>query len=219
MKLLAIDTAGVDCSAAVYDVYEQRLLGLVSERIGKGHAERLMDMVSDALSQAGLALDAMERVAVTIGPGSFTGIRVGVAAARGFALALGVEAVGVSTLHVLASAYLERGAFQPVIAAMDAKRSEIYAQGFSADGTSLFEPCSVSLDELRNLVAQHGAAVTGSAAALLEGAEKSEEPDRFDIALVAKLGALANPARDIAKPLYLRGPDAKPQDGFALARA
>lgn len=219
MKLLAIDTAGVDCSAAVYDALQHRLLGLVSERIGKGHAERLMDMVSEALLQAGLSLDAMERVAVTIGPGSFTGIRVGVAAARGFALALGVEAVGVSTLQTLAAAHLARDSSRPVIAAMDAKRSEIYAQGFSTEGASLFDACSISLDELRELVARHGAYVTGSAVALLDGADKSEEPDRFDIAVVAKLGALANPGRDIAKPLYLRGPDAKPQDGFALARA
>ena len=98
MIVLAIDTAGVDCSAALYDSAAGKVLSEVTETIGKGHAERLMAVIDEALAVANLPLKSVERVAVVIGPGSFTGIRVGVAAARGLALALGVESVGVTTL-------------------------------------------------------------------------------------------------------------------------
>lgn len=103
MIILSIDTSGVDCSACIYDSENDTVLGEVTENIGKGHAELLMGIIDGALSKAGLTLNAVERLAVTIGPGSFTGIRVGVAAARGFALSLDVEAVGITTLETLAA--------------------------------------------------------------------------------------------------------------------
>ncbi|WP_313529866.1 tRNA (adenosine(37)-N6)-threonylcarbamoyltransferase complex dimerization subunit type 1 TsaB, partial [Shinella sp.] len=87
MIVLAIDTAGTSCSAALYDSNRDVMLGAAGEDIGRGHAERLMEFVDGALAAAGLDLPAIDRIAVTIGPGSFTGIRVGVAAARGLALA------------------------------------------------------------------------------------------------------------------------------------
>ncbi|MGE6741913.1 tRNA (adenosine(37)-N6)-threonylcarbamoyltransferase complex dimerization subunit type 1 TsaB [Allorhizobium pseudoryzae] len=219
MKLLAIDTAGVDCSAAAFDAYTNLVLAHVTERIGKGHAERLMAMIEEVLTSAGLELTDLDRVAVTIGPGSFTGIRVGVAAARGLALALKIPSVGVSTLEVMAAAFLRDQPGQAVLAAMDAKRDEIYAQAFAPDGTALTPPSIVSLEDLQRLAATHAAEVTGTAAALLPGGASTGEPDRFDIETVARIGAKANPDRSRPKPLYLRGPDAKPQDGFALARA
>ncbi len=219
MMLLAIDTAGVDCSAAVYDASQEKILSSVTERIGKGHAERLMAIIDDVLETAGVALSDITRIAVTIGPGSFTGIRVGVAAARGFALSLSADAVGVTTLSVMARAYLAQDATRPVIAAMDAKRNEIYAQVFGTDGVALTEAAAISLEDLRHLSQIHGAAVTGTASALLAGEVAASEPDRFDIAMVARIGAEAEADAARPKPLYLRGPDAKPQDGFALSRA
>jgi tRNA threonylcarbamoyladenosine biosynthesis protein TsaB len=219
MMLLAIDTAGVDCSAAVYDASQGRILAEVTDRIGKGHAERLMAMIDDVLETAGVALSDLTRIAVTIGPGSFTGIRVGVAAARGLALALPADAVGVTTLAALSRAHLAGDASRPVIAAMDAKRDEIYAQVFAPDGSALTQAAAISLEDLRHLAQIHGAAVTGSASALLAGEGAASEPDRFDIAIVALIGAEAEVDAARPKPLYLRGPDAKPQDGFALSRA
>jgi tRNA threonylcarbamoyl adenosine modification protein YeaZ len=216
MIVLAIDTAGVDCSAAIYDAAAGKTLSVVTEMIGKGHAERLMEMIDTALDDAGLPLSAIGRVAVVIGPGSFTGIRVGVAAARGFSLALGIDCVGVTTLEILARTYLQAHPQKPVVVAMDAKRNEIYTQAFSAAGAALDAPQALSPDDLDALVAGFSAAVTGSWTEHKEGA--LPVPDRFDIGVVARIGAEKPADAARPKPLYLRGPDAKPQTGFALAR-
>ena len=217
MILLAIDTAGGDCSAAVYDSETGVLLGAVTETIGTGHAEKLMAMIDGALEAAGLPLEAVERIAVTVGPGSFTGIRVGVSAARGLALALGIAAVGISTLQVLAATAPRDSAGRPVLAAMDAKRGEIYAQLFSADGKPLTDAEALTVEAVNQLLSETKAVVVGSAMALLADGDVVRQPDRFPIGVVARLGADAEPAGR-PKPLYLRGPDAKVQTGFAIAR-
>lgn len=212
MIVLAIDTAGIDCSAAVFDSSAAKLLSAVSEEIGKGHAERLMAVIDQVLDQAGIDLKAVGKIAVVIGPGSFTGIRVGVAAARGLALSLGIECVGVSTLETLGASHRATGrSDKPVLVAMDAKREEIYAQAFAADGAPLTEPAALSAEDVDKLAASLAAEVTGSWV--------SKRGDRFDIGTAARLGALKDAAGTRPKPLYLRGPDAKPQLGFALARA
>lgn len=124
MIVLALDTSGVYCSACVYDSASDTVLGEVCETIGKGHAERLMAVIDGALQQAQLPLQKVGRIAVTIGPGSFTGIRVGVAAARGFALSLGIEAVGVTTLETIALHHLLENPGRPVAVGLDAKRGK-----------------------------------------------------------------------------------------------
>lgn len=219
MIVLALDTAGVDCAAAIYDSEAGKVLAEVCETIGKGHAERLMAMIDEALAASGLVLADLDRVAVTIGPGSFTGIRVGVAAARGLALALGIEAVGVTTLAVLAAVQREAGESRPVLVAMDAKRGEVYAQAFAPDGSELSEPAELAIADAQALPARYAAVATGSGAPLVNGAEEGAGPDHFSIAQVARLGADLQPGAAKPKPLYLRAPDAKPQTGFALSRA
>lgn len=215
MIVLAIDTAGTGCHAALYDPDKDRILGAAGADIGRGHAERLMEFVDAALDAAGLTLRDIGRIAVTVGPGSFTGIRVGVAAARGLALALGIPAVGVSSLSALAA---DHGTASPLLVAMDAKRDEVYWQRFSADGSALSSPAIASVEAARALAAGHDGAIFGSAAALLrEGVEPGS--DGVAIATVARLGAGLDPVDHPPKPLYLRGPDAKPQAGFAIRRA
>lgn len=213
MIVLAIDTAGTGCSAALYDSNRDVVLGAAGEDIGRGHAERLMEFVDGALDAAGLDLPAIDRIAVTIGPGSFTGIRVGVAAARGLALALGIPAVGISTLSALAA-----GRNGPLLVAIDAKRDEVYWQAFAADGSETTPPAIATVEEARAIAQVHDGEITGSASALLrDGAVAAT--DGVDIATVARLGARLDPKNHLPKPLYLRGPDAKPQAGFAIRRA
>lgn len=218
MIVLALDTAGVDCAAAVYDSGRNTVLGEASDMIGKGHAEHLIGIVDRALDQAGMALSHIDRLAVTIGPGSFTGIRVGVAAARGFALSLNVPAVGVTTLEVMAAAQREKTPGRAVLAAMDAKRDEIYLQPFAADGSPLAEPRAVSVAEAQAFAAGFDGEITGSATPLLKAGAGGDHANTFPISLVARLGAAASPHTGKPKPLYLRGPDAKPQAGYAIAR-
>jgi tRNA threonylcarbamoyladenosine biosynthesis protein TsaB len=218
MIVLAIDTSGSGCFAALYDSENDRVLGEAGADIGRGHAEQLMDFIDGALAAAGLGLDAVERIAVTIGPGSFTGIRVGVAAARGLALALGVPVVGVTTLSVRAAHHQALHPARPVLVAVDAKRGEAYCQAFSADGAAVTEPALVDIESLAVMARSHDGDIIGSAAALLrEGAEPSAES--LAIGAVARLGAVLEADGNRPKPLYLRGPDAKPQAGFAVQRA
>ncbi len=218
MIVLAMDTAGPDCSAALYDSNSDSILSEVTENIGRGHAEKLMAVVDLALAEAGLELGAVERIAITIGPGSFTGIRVGVAAARGFALSLGVPAVGVPTLAVLAMQKRMETPGVPVLAAMDAKRGEVHAQSFDADGRPTTEPAALAIADAIALARDFPGAIAGSAGPLLRGEEASGGPDRFPISIVARLASTADTDSGPPSPLYLRGPDAKPQSGFAIPR-
>lgn len=218
MIVLAIDTAGSDCSACIYDGATDVILGEFSENIGKGHAERLMGIIDAALAQASIPLKSVGRIAVTIGPGSFTGIRVGVAAARGFALSLGIEAVGVTTLEVLAASHDLAHPGQPVMVAMDAKRNEVYLQAFNADGSPQTEPSLALIEDAITAFSSFSGAAYASGAPLLQGSDTGGEKDRFQIGLVAKIGAAKPASAPRPKPLYLRGPDAKPQTGFALER-
>jgi tRNA threonylcarbamoyladenosine biosynthesis protein TsaB len=215
MRLLVIDTSGPECAAGIYDAGAVEMLGLRSETIGKGHAEILPGMIEDAVRAADIPLTALYRIAVTVGPGSFTGIRVGVAMARGLALSLGIPAVGVSTLQVVAEPAL--GQAKPVLALIDARREELYSQLFAADGTASGKPQALRYDEARLLGELHAAILVGSGARILEGAP-SPQIDSMPLLSIGKIGTRL-PRETKASPLYIRGADAKPQTGFAVQHA
>lgn len=217
MILLAIDTAGADCAAGLYDMAGRKMLAEVSEEIGKGHAEKLMAIIDLALERAGRDMADIGRVAVTIGPGSFTGIRVGVAAARGFGLALSCPVVGVSTLEVLAAASARNEGESNILAAMDAKRGEVYAQVFGPDNEPVTPPVVLTPGAAAALAGLHKARICGSGCGPILG--EASGRDVFPVSLVAEIAARRDPRGHLPKPLYLRGADAKPQTGFALARA
>lgn len=220
MLVLAIDTSGAACSAALYDSVAGTVLAERSEEIGRGHAERLMEFIDSVMAEGARPLSSLDRIAVVVGPGSFTGIRTGVAAARGLALALGVPCVGISALSVLAETARRArpaGATAPLAIALDAKRGEIYLQLFDAAGAPICAAEALSLDDAAAKIAGAGADVSGSAAGLIAGGEAGAA-DRLLVGVAAELGSRVS-HDEPAKPLYLRGPDAKPQTGFALARA
>src|SRR3954449_1964487 len=115
MRLLAIDTTLEACSVGV-SAADARPPVTISEVIGRGHAERLIGMVQSALNEAGLTVADLERIAVTIGPGSFTGVRVGIAAVRGLTLVTSCPAVGIGTLAVIAERARALAGARPVLA-------------------------------------------------------------------------------------------------------
>ncbi len=221
MNLIAIDTAVEACSVGVVAGAREVLK---SEVIGRGHAERLMGMIANAMDEAGLGFADLERIAVTVGPGSFTGLRVGVAAARGLALATGAPAIGIGTLAVHAeSARHEIGA-APVLAVLAAGRGEIYGQSFAEDGTPEGEPEAAPAETFARRIAANTLIAGSGAAALAEilgqeaRARTVHERSVPDIAALCRLAAAAPVTGAPPRPLYLRPPDAKPQAGARIAR-
>ncbi len=224
MTILALDTAGSLCAAALYDPQTQQLLAEVSHDIGKGHAELLLDYVAQCFETAKISRNEVSRIAVNIGPGSFTGVRVGVSAARGFGLALSCPVIGVSGFEALCHEIQAGTPAQPVVIALSAYRGDIYAQGFDADGIASTTPLAGNEAELLPVLQQLGAdyALAGSGAAQLQAAEGSERriistSAHASIGTFARLAALHD-AGTPPEPLYMRGPDVKPQTGFALPR-
>jgi tRNA threonylcarbamoyl adenosine modification protein YeaZ len=220
MRLLAIDTALDACSVGVTD---GELLVTRSEIVGRGHAEILMGLITGALAEAGLAVSDITRIAVTVGPGSFTGLRIGIAAARGLALVTGAEVVGIGTLAVHAEeARAMRGAV-PVLALIAAGRGEIYGARYSADGREDVPPAVAAPAYFAALI-EDDVALAGSGAdavaALVPGADRRivHRHAAPDIAALCRLGVRAPAAKAPVRPLYLRPPDAKPQAAAALAR-
>ncbi len=222
MAILAFDTclgavsvalryAAANGDLLIREAYEPRQTG---------HAERLMPMIAEVMATAGRTFADIERFAVTIGPGTFTGVRVGVAAARAFALSAGRPVVGISSLEVIAA----RGrtligpsaASRPLLVAVDARRGALYCalHGVS-DEAGDGAPALLTAEAAAALAREHDALVIASGAPLvaeaagpaIETALATIEPHaRF----LAQLAADRAPSGTIS-PLYLRAPDVKPQ--------
>ncbi|MFG1297161.1 MULTISPECIES: tRNA (adenosine(37)-N6)-threonylcarbamoyltransferase complex dimerization subunit type 1 TsaB [Xanthobacter] len=226
MFVLAIDTALSACSAAVLDAESDSIVAGDSLLMERGHAEHLIPLVERVMGDAGLDFEHLGRIAVTVGPGSFTGLRVGLSAARGFGLTVNRPVVGVTTLAALAAPFLAMDDAVPVVSAIDAKHGHVFLQMFGVGGRTLIAPKVTSVREAARAVAIGPARLVGSGAAVLaeawpagEAAPVSvDEVPAPDVAWVARLGVAANPEAAEAKPLYLRPPDAKPQDKARIAR-
>ena len=225
MRVLAIDTAMQACSAAVrVDGENGEIIGEFEAR-SRGHAEALVPMIERVMGRAGLAYCDLERIAVTSGPGTFTGVRIGVAAARGLSLACKIPIVSLNALQVMARQVMasDRVEAQALIIAVDARRGGLYVQMPQSNIELLAPPeaaARVSALAVRDVM------LAGSGGSALKEAAgqggvnwrltaQNLQPD-------ARFLAMAAPRLEISKhplvPLYLRAPDARPQHGKSIAR-
>lgn len=226
MRILAIDTALGACSACVLDASGADPTSFESLAMERGHAEALLPLLERVVSRVEGGFGSLDRVAVTVGPGSFTGLRVGIAAARAIGLAARIPVLGVSTLSALLAPLVTGGARMLLAAAIDARHGHVFFQAVAPGGGAIVAPAHVSLrDAVRQigagpvLIAGSGAAlVAAEAAALGVEATVHDVAPAPDIAWVARLGLVAAPEEALPRPLYLRSPDAKPQDHARLAR-
>ncbi|CAN7143902.1 tRNA (adenosine(37)-N6)-threonylcarbamoyltransferase complex dimerization subunit type 1 TsaB [Mesorhizobium sp. LjRoot246] len=222
MKLLAIDCAANLCAACVYDAAAKQELGRSVLDLGKGHAEHLMAVIAEALKAAATDYAGLGAIAVSVGPGSFTGLRVGVSTARGLALALKIPAIGVTTLEALAAEATAIFPGRAVLAALDAGREEIHAAFYDEMSALTYGPAVATLAEALTMATGSSSVLAGTAAALIaasagRGFDVGPQTATADIVTYARLAA-AKGEGERPKPLYLRGADAKPQAGFILSR-
>ena len=214
MRTLVIDTALNRLTVAVHD--DDRPVHVDSQNLSKGHQEVLAGRVRTALAEVG-GVGRVDRIGVTIGPGSFTGLRVGMALAQGLATAAACPLVGLSTLDALALS-VDAGA-EPVVAVIDARRGQVYLRAFAGPvGTatvvrSVSTPEALDVGVARDRITELGpsACLAGSGALLF-----SDLPNpAYDLSgptplALARLCRQMTPVQGVLQPLYLRAPDATP---------
>lgn len=214
MKVLGLDSAGGQCAVVVLD--GERAASARAEAMTHGQAERLMPLIAETLAAAAVAPAALDLIAVTTGPGSFTGIRIGLAAARGLALATGRPAIGVGVLDAYAAAVPPPARqARTLIVAVESKRDEFYLQAFTAAGAALAPPAQIHPRDLAAWLPSGPLLLAGDAAARLQaqlaGRDIVIAPDAHavDAAWVARLGRAqaAGGTIEPPRPFYLRAPD------------
>jgi tRNA threonylcarbamoyladenosine biosynthesis protein TsaB len=232
MNVLAIDTCFGAVSVAIGRDHSGDGFSITEgfERRSTGHAERLVPMIEAQMAEAGLTFRDVDRVAVTLGPGSFTGVRTGIAVARAIRLAAEVEVVGTSSLAVMAQRIFEppegEAVSSPIMISVDARRGRLYAQLFGCSALDpLTPPSELTAEAAAELALRFdGIRIAGSGAKLIAEASGEAklavlcddiEPHAGDI---ARLAARLTPLVDIV-PIYIRPPDAKPQGDKRLERA
>ncbi|WP_293801962.1 tRNA (adenosine(37)-N6)-threonylcarbamoyltransferase complex dimerization subunit type 1 TsaB [uncultured Bosea sp.] len=227
MRILAIDTALGACSACVLDTADMvKPLAIEQIAMDRGHAEALMPLVERVMKDIEGGFGSLSRVAVTVGPGSYTGLRVGVSAARAIAFAAGIPAVGVTTVAAFAAPLIGRESGRVIAAALDAKHGQVWFQALTAEGKPLVSLRQVSYrDAARaigagpvSLVGSSALAVANEAWAIGLDALVIDDAKAPDIAWVARLGFIADPETAPPRPLYLKAPETTPQDKARLPR-
>jgi tRNA threonylcarbamoyladenosine biosynthesis protein TsaB len=213
LRVLAIDAALDQCAVALWDHASETVLA-EHTFMQRGHAEALMPMIETVMAHAHCDYRAIDRLVVTTGPGSFTGIRIGISAARGLALALTVPVLGVSTLAAYAAPYFLATQPQPVAVVLDAKNDLAYLQEFDATRQPLAAPSALGISDVARALRQKALILAGTAAervyvsAKVLGKEVHLAPTSAGplISMIAKLGAWSDPATSPARPLYIRMP-------------
>ena len=214
MIVLSVDTAHAACSACVFDTVANRSLSLASEPMQRGHAERLADMAQEAVVSAGISFADIERLAACSGPGTFTGVRIGLAFVRGLSLVLKVPVVGITTFAALAQSCRAGSDGRDIWVIQDARRGEVYLQGFDGDGNAMHPASVLGISEAGSLLSDKSGLAVGSGAGLVDlpdGLAVSDVSSIPDAAMIARLAGQAADTSAAAVPFYLRAPDAKAQ--------
>jgi tRNA threonylcarbamoyladenosine biosynthesis protein TsaB len=226
VRILAIDTALAACSICVMEEGAAAPLMRESLVMERGHAEALVPLLQKTLHALDGGLKSINKIAVCVGPGSFTGLRVGLSAARALGLAAGVPVVGVTSLSAYAAPHIIAGTTLSIATLIDARHGNAYCQCVTGGGRMLIAPARMAVPEIIEILNRSGGVkVVGPGADLLRadlGAlglqifiEASDPAP--DIAWIARLGLAANPETAPPDPLYLRGADATPQGHTRIA--
>lgn len=232
MNIIGFDTAMQALSVAVARIGDDGARDITGRfaPMPTGHAEALADRVRDVMAEAGVAFTELDRIAVTIGPGTFTGVRIGLSFARGLALATGAGLVALTTLEAIAAnvrAGRAHGDDRAIAVASDARRDEVYFQIFTADLNAAMPPAVLPLADAADAMPDRPLTIAGTAAAALaelcDGKDSHEVLSHGALPDARVFAGLAG-AREVAtsppSPLYLRPPDARlPGPGGTPARA
>ena len=202
--ILGIDTSAAQCAVALLGSPINAVEPVVERRaMERGHAEHLFPMIGEVLARAGIGYEGIGRVAVCTGPGSFTGVRIGVSAARGIALGRGIPVIGISRFEALAAV-----AGGPVAICLAGRGGSVYLQAFGADGAPLAAPEMTTDIGLEAAIPPGCTRFDGDAAHLLAGDSARLADGLADPAVIARLSGGRESAAPPA-PLYLRGADAE----------
>jgi len=216
--VLALDTALAACSVCLFDAQRDKVIASESAMLGKGHAEALLPMLERVIAKIEGSWSAIGRIGVVVGPGSYTGLRVGIAAGRAAALATGRPIVGITTLAALAAPLVGGDEDVPIAAAIDAKHGNLFFQLFSPEGRAAGAPAALSLAEAAARIGEGPVHLVGNASPALHsalsqngGTVKSSLSDGApDIVSVAKLAAATDPKRSPPDPVYVKPAEARP---------
>ena len=224
MNILALDSALSSCSAAV--MKDGKILSEILEKCLRGQAERLIPMCQEVCDGAAVPFDQLDAIAVTCGPGTFTGVRIGLAAAKGLSLALDIPLIGVTTLEAVAQYMMSEGEGLPkgkIAIVHDARRSEVYMQIFDQNDKGIIavtEPAAIPFMGIEKYFGEDIALVAGSGAELVKThlshdilgrvhfPEMETQPQARTIAQIAAEKLSAGDGQAEVTPLYLRAPDA-----------
>jgi tRNA threonylcarbamoyladenosine biosynthesis protein TsaB len=227
MRILAMDTSCAAVSACVLDSGADAPMARRSEPMERGHAEALAPLLERLMFGLEGGFATLDRIAATVGPGSFTGIRVGLATARAMGLALNIPVVGVSTLVAFAGPLLLEPGPGIIASAIDARHGRVYLQLFESMGRPLIPARIEGLREAVRAIGAGPVRMTGSGAGILAleaarvglNADLGASADYPDILAVARIGLAMDPRDCPPRPLYLKSPDAQPATGEGIARA